>query len=156
MIFNEFKNNVEVWANIRGIYDESSEAHQKAKALEEVGEYFTAKDANERMDAIGDIAVCIVNAAYLSRSPLYYRHSLAEGLIPKAAASITRGNYQNAISSLINVCDSHEYIFSECLELAWNEIKDRKGMMIGGKYVKWENLSQGERAVFNSRCAGNT
>ena len=43
MTFEEFKANVQRWAQIRGIYDQSTEAHQQAKALEEIGEYLTAE-----------------------------------------------------------------------------------------------------------------
>ena len=38
------------------------------------------------------------------------------------------------------------YDFDECFELAYQEIKDRKGLWIDGSFVKWEELPDGLRA----------
>lgn len=157
MNFNDFKINVEQWASVRGIYEQSTEAHQKAKAFEEVGEYLTASDMDERMDAIGDIAVCIVNAAYFcAPTPVKFNITMVEGFMATVASCIIRGNYQNSINALINVADLHGYVFGECLERAWDEIKDRKGIMSEGKYVKWESMNGEQRKEFNFRDSGNT
>lgn len=57
---------------------------------------------------------------------------------------------QDAIGDIL-VCAVHVARFynttlSECLEQAWQEIKDRKGRMIGGKFVKEEDAdTEGER-----------
>jgi hypothetical protein len=37
----------------------------------------------------------------------------------------------------------------ECAEAAWHKIKDRKGMMIQGKFVKEENIDRLKRAGFS-------
>jgi len=41
---------------------------------------------------------------------------------------------------LLNLCSMFGFSFEECLEMAYNEIKDRKGQMIDGFFVKEENL----------------
>jgi len=38
----------------------------------------------------------------------------------------------------------------ECAEAAWHKIKDRKGMMLGGKFVKEENLNALKLAGFSA------
>lgn len=38
----------------------------------------------------------------------------------------------------------------ECIDQAWNEIKDRTGMMLQGKFVKQANLDALYRAGFNA------
>src|SRR5690554_3246568 len=38
----------------------------------------------------------------------------------------------------------------ECIDKAWDEIKNRKGMMIQGKFVKESNLEALKRAGFDS------
>jgi len=158
MTFEEFKANVERWAQIRGIYDQSTEAHQQAKALEEIGEYLTAETDAERMDAIGDIAVCIVNAAKLddSMKPLELSLYYKESELSEVGGFIIDGNYEPALSSLADYALSEGHDIWDCLEAAWNEIKHRKGMMIDGKYVKWESLNEEQRAEFNRRDHGNT
>ncbi len=37
---------------------------------------------------------------------------------------------------LINIAERNGFSISECLERAWNDIKDRKGQMIDGVFVK--------------------
>lgn len=157
MNFTEFKGNVERWAQIRGIYDQSTEAHQQAKALEEIGEYLTAETDDERMDAIGDIAVCIVNAAYLDGydrqlSITYSHHSL----MCDVAHAVVHGAYELALGILHDLAIDNQYNFQRCLSLAWDEIKHRKGMMVDGKYVKWESLTEAQREEFKKRDHANT
>lgn len=155
MKFEEFKKNVEEWARVRGIYEQSTEAHQQAKALEEIGEYLTAETDKERMDAIGDIAVCIVNAARLSGQHVFLCDH-GSGCIERVASNIIQSNYKYALTYLCGTAMHKYYIFGDCLSQAWNEIKDRKGMMINGLYVKWESMTEEQRAEFNRRDSGNT
>lgn len=159
--FEDFKKNVEEWARVRGIYDQSSEAHQKAKALEEIGEYLTAESDDERMDAIGDIAVCIVNAAnFCNADKLSLNCVDKEGddcrysSLPNITALILGSSYVSALNYLRGFSLGFGG-FNSCLTRAWNEIKDRKGMMVNGKYVKWESMSEEQREEFNSRDSGN-
>ncbi len=137
MEFEEFKNNVEQWAEERGIYEQSTEAHQQAKALEEIGEYLTAENDDERMDAIGDIAVCIVNAAYFRYRGTFpgIAYSVHDEMHDVARQIVYR-DYLLAMGILHDLSVNHKYEFENCLKKAWNEIKDRKGRMIDGKFVK--------------------
>lgn len=151
--FLRFKSLVNRWASVRGIYEQSNERKQKAKALEEIGEYLTAENDHELMDAIGDIAVCIVNAAEFNNifdSDFNLKwHSPMN--IDSCAKSIINGAYRGAIKSLYYLCTVHNIRFEDCLDLAWNEIKDRRGMMIDGFYVKWENLTDDQKTELEKR-----
>jgi NTP pyrophosphatase (non-canonical NTP hydrolase) len=40
---------------------------------------------------------------------------------------------------LINIAERNDLCLKECLDYAWNQIKDRKGKMIDGVFVKDEN-----------------
>lgn len=151
----EFKSNVDNWSKVRGIHDWSSEAHQQAKALEEIGELIASENDDERIDAIGDIAVCIVNASYFGRDM-----DLPEqkNLLPKEswlAKDVLEGSYGFAFERLRLIANKHGFYLKECLDKAWNEIKDRKGMMVNGKYVKWDNLNGAQRAELNNRLRNN-
>jgi hypothetical protein len=44
------------------------------------------------------------------------------------------------ISCLRTVAESKNLNFEDCLSQAWNEIKDRKGKLIDGVWVKEEDL----------------
>lgn len=110
------------------------------------------------MDAIGDIAVCIVNAAKLddSMKPLELQLYYEEAYLAEIAGFIVDGNYEPALSSLADYALSEGHDIWGCLEAAWGEIKDRKGMMIDGKYVKWQSMTEEQKAEFNRRDSGNT
>src|SRR5690554_267863 len=66
MTFQEFKENVEQWAQDRGIYEHSTALAQCLKAVSELGEladHAIKGDRDAMKDDIGDIAVCLVNVA---------------------------------------------------------------------------------------------
>lgn len=46
----------------------------------------------------------------------------------------------DAVVVLIGVALQNNLKFEECLAFAWNEIKDRKGKLIGGTFVKEADL----------------
>ena len=48
------------------------------------------------------------------------------------------------------LADMWDLSMSECIEAAWHKIKDRKGLMIQGKFVKESNLEALKRAGFDS------
>jgi NTP pyrophosphatase (non-canonical NTP hydrolase) len=41
---------------------------------------------------------------------------------------------------MINIIERNNLTITDCLEKAWNDIKDRKGKMVDGIFVKEENL----------------
>lgn len=92
--------NIRSWASERGIYDNGNTHTQYVKLQEEAGELAKAllkNDMPEIKDAIGDIAVVLVNLSELA------------GLR-----------------------------FEECLDSAYDVIKNRQGKMINGTFVKNE------------------
>ena len=69
MTFDEFCNNVEAWADDRGIYQHSTKHAQALKAVSEIGELADAVIKNDQaalQDAIGDVIVCLVNLCVMS------------------------------------------------------------------------------------------
>lgn len=106
---------VEQWSGNRGILDQSTCEKQMAKFKEE---------RLEMMDAIGDQAVCLINAKLLG---------------------LGFQQYQEGIGSLIEACNSTGVVFDECLSMAIDVIKKRAGLMVDGLYVKWSNLTHPQR-----------
>lgn len=75
------------------------------------------------------------------------------------AHEISRGRYnskalEDAIGDvgvvLIILADILGYDFVDCLDLAYNEIKDRKGKTVGGGFVKEEAKPEDERVNYQS------
>lgn len=52
-----------------------------------------------------------------------------------------RDDIGDIIVVLINIAERNGYTIDECLQQAWNDIKDRKGKMINGTFVKEADLA---------------
>jgi NTP pyrophosphatase (non-canonical NTP hydrolase) len=161
MTFEEFKANVRAWSAERGIYEHSTALAQALKAVSEVGELADAVIKGDRdalIDAIGDVAVCLVNVATMAGLELVV-HPELDANDPEVAAEIAASAAMNVVSlastagyrpnskvtgymrgalrDLIDLAAVHGTTFDACCEAAWSQIKDRKGRMVaGGAFVK--------------------
>lgn len=109
------------WREERGINKHSSAEAQHNCYLEELEEF---------KDAIGDMAVCLINEQSFYSKDNYFKML----------------NYVNDLKNLVGSCESLSIDFEECLAIAWHEIKDRVGLMRDtGKFTKWKDLNHDER-----------
>lgn len=138
MKYEDFRVKVLGWAKERNILDGSDWKSQLEKWGEERAEMLHAQTQEEFMDAIGDQAVCltIVDAMYRDDSP--YAHNPDYVLIHMSVVefNILQRDFNGAIIALGYDCDAFNVDFEACLAQAWDAIKDRKGKMINGKFVK--------------------
>lgn len=143
----DFCDKVEGWAEERGIYQHGTEAGQWLKALSEFGELcdgIAKKRRQEVQDAIGDVAVCIVNANNLSDYPEPIEKAFPHLLVASDVSFITDlGNflllrsYYEAMGSLMALAVHLGFSYNQCFDIAWEEIKDRQGHMNAqGVFVK--------------------
>ena len=51
-----------------------------------------------------------------------------------------RDDVGDIIVVLVNICERENITISECLAKAWDDIKDRKGIVVNGVYVKESDL----------------
>ena len=102
------------WANDRNIIHGSTTHKQLDKALEEF---------NELQRALGKQDL-LIHADY----------ALAEDFIE--VKQEMQDAFGDILVCLINAMAMEELSMKDCLEHAYNEIKDRKGTMINGKFVK--------------------
>lgn len=160
MTFEQFRTNAESWATERGIYEHSTALAQALKAVSELGELCDAVikgDTAEQIDAVGDIAVCLVNVRAMTGSDFikpsiegrhcYSAQEQAAHLCSELGELLccfygcTMEYVENALSGCIQslklFCKSIGVDFEYCCQCAWHEIKDRKGRMVaGGAFVK--------------------
>lgn len=130
-VFVELIKAVEMWSNPRGILDQSTVNDQLEKYEEERREMELAIDCNDRieiMDAIGDQAVCLANAYLLAKRPDQLEQ------------------VHMRVSRLREISREHCLFFIECCQMALDEIWNRKGLMIDGKFVKYSNLTPEQQA----------
>ena len=138
------------WANDRNLIQGSSEAPQFVKLTEELSEL-----DDDVKDAIGDAYVVMtilcaqrgINLEDVDCQPVnqldFYRALLvALGEIANGVArnkDITKG-----VGRMKDLMQYYAYLnqipLLECLDTAWLEIKDRKGRMIDGVFVKEADL----------------
>jgi NTP pyrophosphatase (non-canonical NTP hydrolase) len=138
---------------------------QSLKLSEEFGELcagYLKKNEKLTKDSIGDCAVVIVGLALLIKADVQEifeevsfienedvmdsfkwlsaeisSFQLRQDLIGK---KMCRYNLAHSIGHLKSISNALGYSFEECFELAYQEIKDRKGRWIDGSFVKEEDL----------------
>lgn len=156
---------IQEWAKERGIFDKSTPFDQLLKTHEEVGELIKACYDNDKpaiQDAIGDTMVCLINYCYMVKEDS--EHVIDEGLTMKpdkiaakvrlaihvgmVLSEMLRFEYKRErpplycspcfIRGLNSIALLKSTTLEECLNLAYNEIKNRTGKMINGKFIKDE------------------
>lgn len=138
---------------------------QALKLSEEFGELCAGYlKQNEKLtkDSIGDCAVVIVGLALLIDVDVHSIFKSADGVRPReamesfkllnanisefqlsqdlASKGMCRHNLVRAVAYLKSISKALNYDFADCFEVAYNEIKDRKGKWIDGTFVKEQDL----------------
>jgi NTP pyrophosphatase (non-canonical NTP hydrolase) len=123
---NEFEP-IREWAEQKGIYEKGDTKTQFLKLIEEVGELGKAilkKDLEETKDAIGDIVVVLTNLTELANNDIfikeYYEDVVGDG------------------GSRMLMQESMEVTIEDCVNSAYQVIKNRTGKMINNTFVKDE------------------
>nr|DAO48271.1 MAG TPA: NTP-PPase-like protein [Caudoviricetes sp.] len=153
--------NVQQWSIDRGL-DKADSEKQLLKLYEEFGELASglAKGNKEVVkDSIGDVVVVLIILAQqqglekISDFNIICNHLQPSDLMPQASETIglislrvrrTKDEIEEPIVRLISylrtIVKYENLKFEDCLSQAWNEIKDRKGKLIDGVWVKEEDL----------------
>ena len=138
---------------------------QSLKLSEEFGELCAGYlKQNEKLtkDSIGDCAVVIVGLALLIKEDVRSIFEESDNIRRKdvmecfkllnanisefqlsqnlASKEMCRNNLVRAVAYLKSISKALNYDFADCFEVAYNEIKDRKGKWIDGTFVKEEDL----------------
>lgn len=157
--------NVKQWFIDRDLENGGRLDKQSLKLSEEFGELcagYLKKNEQLTKDSIGDCAVVIVGLALLSKVDVDSIFEESKNVRKNdimtsfAYANTCISNIQTEqhlklmtlriksltllIGHLKSISKSLGYDFEECFELAYNEIKDRKGRWIDGSFVKEEDL----------------
>ena len=163
MKLQELITNVQQWSIDRGL-DKADSKKQMLKLYEEFGELasgLTKRSKEVVKDSIGDVVVVLIILAQqqglekISDFCVIFDHLSTNDLMPRASELIglisLRVRRTNAeieeyivrlISCLRTIAKSENLKFEDCLSQAWNEIKDRKGKLIDGVWVKEEDLPE--------------
>ena len=159
--------NVKQWFIDRDLETGGRLDKQSLKLSEEFGELcagYLKKNEKLTKDSIGDCAVVIVGLALLVKEDVHkifdevfgneYDAYYAIGCLTFLNRTISNIQLSNGFTDknlyiidltrsiywLKSISKSLGYNFDECFELAYQEIKDRKGRWIDGSFVKEEDL----------------
>jgi hypothetical protein len=152
--------NVIKWAEDRNLISIDNVDKQYCKCVSELGEFADAiikGDVDGQKDGAGDfIVTLIIMAKQLGFSDsdiddlFRYRNFSAEGsainAIPWITSYLSKTFLKKRKHQYVHLWETIENTYcaivllgftpKECLEVAWNEIKDRKGKTINGTFIK--------------------
>ena len=159
---------IQEWAKERGIFDKSTPFDQLLKTHEEVGELIKACYDNDKpaiQDAIGDTMICLINYCKFIELDVINGIKQAVELSSELEIILLVMGVYSSLGKLIsinmwekdgelsetsgirvfsivyylnNIARLENTTLEECLNIAYNEIKNRTGKMINGKFVKDE------------------
>ena len=132
------------WANDKDLLKFENTPKQRLKLLEEVGETAGAilKNNHEGVkDGIGDIfVVMVILSEQLSEEILFNMNGVEkdddEDFVFLFDNIINPKRIYFSLGYLNDICTKLNMDLTECANLAWNEIKDRKGNTINGTFIK--------------------
>ena len=133
---------VVAWAKERDLIHPENTGNQYLKFLEEVGETARAilkRDKLQMIDGFGDIAVTmIILGAQLKHSyTLSHTHTIIEMELYDVVRRVSPDFCNpSAMNFLHDSAARYGLDLVECLESAYNEIKDRKGKTVNGSFHK--------------------
>ena len=154
---------VEQWFIDRDLENGGRLDKQSLKLSEEFGELcagYLKKNEKLTKDSIGDCAVVVVGLALLIKVDVQEIFKSSEndrdvmtcfGFLNKNisefqlyqdyfAKEVRKSSLIRTVIWLKSISNALGYDFDECFELAYQEIKDRKGRWIDGSFVKEEDL----------------
>ncbi|MEJ7218767.1 MazG-like family protein [Staphylococcus gallinarum] len=152
---------IEKWAEDRNLHT-ADPIKQYDKLIEEFGELMKGINKQDMFmikDSIGDMYVVMVIMGVQTGNSVIglLKDSGVDTLRPKhstyryvhivagLARELNKGSYilseiYELNKQLVKTCGEYYLDFTDCVALAYEEIKDRKGKMIDGKFVKEADL----------------
>lgn len=169
MTINKLNAHIIDWAKERELDTKGTVEAQSIKTVEELSELIKAicKDNREDIiDSIGDVYVTLVIGNILDESIMmdFLQEEMNLLFDDKAIKECTKLNKRYKLKKLgelipvvlnykytsvvirdltyqlIKIAYSYKLDFVECIESAYNTIKNRKGKLVNGMYVKSEDL----------------
>ena len=117
------------WHEDRNLINGATNKTQFVKLLEEVIELYATLNPGYTSIAIKDMLKLTIDGLYANQR------------IQQAPVGKTIEDDVGDINVvLINFLERNGFTMQQCLEVAWNDIKDRKGKMIDGVFVKEADL----------------
>lgn len=151
---------IEQWAEDRNIISGSKPIDQAMKLFSEFGELAdNVGKGRDCRDDIGDVFVVLTIMCKQTKTMYDLKdifinekietikeHVAMLGMAIGAFVSGCHSNsliyawYKDSVSELMSICNALGYTLEECVQIAYNDIKDRKGKMVNGVFIKEGDL----------------
>lgn len=147
----ELISKIEQWAEDRNIINGSKPIDQAMKLFSEFGELAdNVGKGRDCRDDIGDVFVVLTiilkqyNSSILEFIPNWSKGGLSDKELVLSLANDLyyvlndphKEIFESTISVLMSICDVIGYTLEECVQIAYDDIKDRKGVMYNGVFIK--------------------
>ena len=140
----ELQKKIIQWAKEKDLLKLENAPKQRLKLLEEVGETAGAilkNNTDDIKDGIGDMfVVLVILSEQLSEEILFNMNGVAkdddQDFVFLFDNIINPKRIYFSLGYLNDICIKLNMDLTECANLAWNEIKDRKGNTIDGTFIK--------------------
>lgn len=117
------------WHEDRNLIKGATDNSQFEKLLEEILELYATLnptlEPREIFDGVGDVAYKLLKADRIKQATI---------------GKTIEDDVGDINVVLVNLLERNGFTMQQCLEVAWNDIKDRKGKMIDGVFVKESDL----------------
>ena len=127
------------WANERDLIHSENADKQRLKLIEECGELASAilkNDIELQKDSIGDIFVVLtILEAQINKNFDTDIYRSTDSIL-KDLLDLMISPRENSVNSLFHICLELNHNLTECVNLAYNEIKNRKGKTENGTFIK--------------------
>ena len=184
-MINDLIQKIEQWAEDRNIIKGSKPIDQAMKLFSEFGELAdNVGKGRDCRDDIGDVFVVltimakqtgmnIFDSVNKKGFPLDESIKVIVGRLSEQLTTLALFSQENrlpifalnnAISYLKLICLINRYTLEECVQIAYNDIKDRKGVMFNGVFIKesdpayqdaLDNIEADERMATQNRVSVN-
>ena len=134
------------WAREKNLLFEENAPKQYLKLVEECGETAHAilkNDIEKIKDGLGDIFVVLVIYFEQTKQNIDFNFVEPDNVFEHGVMlysilgfAMQEFNENNPFEWLNDLCLSLNLDLTECANLAWNEIKDRKGKTVNGTFIK--------------------
>ena len=127
------------WANERDLIHSENADKQRLKLIEECGELASAilkNDIELQKDSLGDIFVVLtILEAQINKNFDTDIYRSTDSIL-KDLLDLMISPRENSVNSLFHICLKLNHNLTECVNLAYNKIKNRKGKTENGTFIK--------------------
>lgn len=134
---------IKIWADNKDLIHKKNAGKQRLKLIEECGELANAilkNNIKSQKDAIGDIFVVLVILSFQIKQVIdidckktdYINNDILDNL----QGLMFNKSINKSFIYLYEICSDLNLDLTECVNIAYNEIKNRTGKTIGGTFIK--------------------